>query len=710
MRSPTILLLLGLLPVPLHGQVTGDTVPDAPAQRAVEIAELAGDGWNDPEALELVRRGREARTRVITDGTLESYQALTEGHIYFFIDPEEGDRSLIRVDQVAVELFWEAPDHVRQRLVGERSETRLPVRDFRYYLDRLTLVQYGFGDEIEVGQGMDVSGVPHPLAPLPGGDPDRERYDYRIGDSVSVHLPGDPEPLRVIEVQVRPRDPDAPGILGSIHLDRESADLIRMAFTFTPASYVDPRTDRIAVELDYGRWEGEYWLPYTQRIEVRREVPELDLGVGTVIRAVLRVGDYELNVPLPQEIRFAPAISTLPEEELRAFDFTGGLLSRIEEDGLADVATRADPRELRVEAAELLRNRPPTGLSPLRFHLPSASSALAYDRTRGMSVGGGLSLRPRGAAVARLTGGWDFGPQRPRSSLHLSGMAVRGWAVEVEGRWNGQHDLGVVPGMAGLLGTFGAAGLGEDYRDPYRVRALSLQVARPVPGGGEIRLGAGIEDHGSEALQRPTAPWNSDRAFRPVLSVREGTFAMGRVEWRDRGRDLPGNGRLRLATDLRLLAGDDAMGGRAALTTALRWSDPAGRREIESTTRAGSLFGEALPQHHRLLGGRGSVPGHPVHSMVGGRTLLHSLEGAIDLGSPLVRLRGGIHAGWADGDRPTEWIEAELIPDGGGTRAGITLGTGLLFDLLRIEGARGIGLGGEWQLLLSIDPRWWDYL
>jgi hypothetical protein len=38
------------------------------------------------------------------------------------------------------------PGPGRQRIVGERSETRLPVRDFRYYLDRLTLVQYGFGD------------------------------------------------------------------------------------------------------------------------------------------------------------------------------------------------------------------------------------------------------------------------------------------------------------------------------------------------------------------------------------------------------------------------------------------------------------------------------------------------------------------------------------------------------------------------------------
>jgi hypothetical protein len=232
------MLLLPALPHPLPAQTT------------------EAEGWNEPRVLELVQRAREARRTLITHGGLESYRALTEGHIYFFVDPEEGERALIRLDQVAVELRWQAPDIVQQHILGNRSETRLPVREFRYYLDRLTLVQYGFGDEIQVGSGMDVAGVPHPFAPLPGGDPNLAPYDFRLADSLAIRLPGEPEPIRMHELEVRPRDPAAPGILGRVLVDRRSGSIVRMQFTFTPASYVDRRTDRIEVELDYGLWEG----------------------------------------------------------------------------------------------------------------------------------------------------------------------------------------------------------------------------------------------------------------------------------------------------------------------------------------------------------------------------------------------------------------------------------------------------------------------
>ena len=288
--------------------------------------------WDGPEALELVARGRQAREDLAASVDLQTYEARIEGHVYFFIDPEQGERYLIRVDQIATEVHWMAPDLVRQRVVGERSETRLPVQEFDYYLDRLTLVPHGFADEIQIGSGLDVRGVPHPFAQdAHTGGPEGAPYEFRLGESLSLSVPGRTEPIRIQEIGVRPRNQDLPGILGTIHVDLLSGSIVRMAFTFTPASYVDPRNERISVELDYGLWEGRHWLPNEQRIEVRREIPAVDIGVGTVIRAVLQVRGYTFDTPLPESFRSAPAVTFAPLEERISYPFFAELYDRMEE-------------------------------------------------------------------------------------------------------------------------------------------------------------------------------------------------------------------------------------------------------------------------------------------------------------------------------------------------------------------------------------------
>jgi len=720
-----VLLLAGTLGGPAEGW----------AQAAAGTADPAG--WNAPRALQLLEQGRQARQGMVDDGTLQSYRALTEGHIYFFVDPEDGEQALIRVDQVAVELFWEAPDLVRQRVVGERAETRLPVRDFSYYLDRLTLVQYGFGDEIEVGQGMDVAGVPHPLAPPPDGDRARDPYDVRLADSVALGLPGEAEPLRIHELQVRPRDPSRPGVLGSIFLNAADGQLVRMALTFTPASYVDPRTDRIGIELDYGLWEGRYWLPNRQEIEVRREVPELDFGVGTVIRAVLRVGEYDLNAPMPAILRQSPPVTRAPAALRSAFEFREGLFDAMDRDGVGRVATRVDPRELRVEAARLMGNRPPTGLSPVRFHLPDLSSVVRADRVRGVTAGLGTSVRIGRAQRLRGWAGWAFSPGRPAATLELDGLQGTAWDLRLQARLNDQPDLGARPGASGLESSLGALFLGEDYLDPYRrsgawveawrrildgapgPKAAGSAIGGSLGGGGgsgpgltRLTLRAGIERHRTAQQAWAEAPWGvggsgngtgeDGRAFRPVLPVTEGTFASlgaGLVHRMD-GVGSGGWGgvsgtRLTLRSDGELLAGSPGVGLRVEGGADLLRRPLDGRQELRGSVLLGTRTGDALPQQARALGGRGTVAGLPFRSQVGGTWITGTVEGARDLGTPWVRVRGGLDAGWTD--------DAFL--------AGARLGVGLVFDILRVEAARGLaGDGAEWQVLVGIDPLWWSRL
>ncbi len=697
--SALLITALGVVGLPMT-----PSAPDTGGDR--HVASQTPDGWNHPEALELVERGRQARRELAADGELETYRALTEGHIYFFVDPEEGEPSLIRVDQVAVELQWQAPDIVRQRVVGERSETRLPVREFRYYLDRLTLVQYGFGDEIQVGSGMDVAGVPHPLAEAARGTDDEPHYDYRIVDSLNLTLPGEPDPIRLTELEVRPRDPAAPGALGTLLLERATGSIVRMKLSFTPASYVDRRTDRIEVEVDYGLWEGAYWLPHTQRIEVRRELPEVDLGVGTVIRAMLRVGDYELNVPLPAAFPHLPPVVFAPEDDRAEYAFDEGLLDGLERDGLAQIRTRADPRELRAQAAELLANQPASGLSPFRLHLPRVSSALRYNRAEGLAAGMGGTLRPSARLRLRGHGGWAMGPDLPTGSLRLDGVwrDRHGWELATE--VNQTRDLGLRPGSDPVVSSLAATFLGEDYLDPWRVSSATAGLSLGTDDT-RVDVHAGVRRDRSMSLTAERAPLDRGRTFREVRPVADGTFFTAHaglqrtLQWPGGGR-----GRVLLATDL--LAGSEGGGGAPSVEVSGRWASPTGARELDARAVARTWLGDPLPQAHRLVGGRGTVPGYPFRQWVGRDAAVGHLEGAVDLGTPLLRLRGGLHAGWAGRAHPAV-MEAWDAGPTRGVRPAVTLGVGVAWDLLRVQGARGLR-DGEWQLLLSLDPRWWDRL
>ncbi|MGH7466113.1 MAG: hypothetical protein ACREK1_13105, partial [Longimicrobiales bacterium] len=121
----------------------------------------AADGWNSARALELIERARERRLLPQQDTALRNYSARAEGFIYFYLDRRDSEeRTLVKVDQVALELHWAPPDRSSQRIVGLRDESRLPNR-MHYHLDHLTVVQNGFGDMIRMGDGDEVRDVPH---------------------------------------------------------------------------------------------------------------------------------------------------------------------------------------------------------------------------------------------------------------------------------------------------------------------------------------------------------------------------------------------------------------------------------------------------------------------------------------------------------------------------------------------------------------------
>ncbi len=664
------------------------------------------DGWNTPEVLELVSRARSARRMLAASADLQTYQARTEGHVYFFIDPEQGERYLIRIDQIASEVWWMAPNLLQQRVVGERSETRLPVQDFDYYLDRLTLVPHGFEDEIRIGSGLDVEGVPHPLAPPPAGAGE-ELYDYRLGQSVAVFVGGRTEPVRIQEIAVRPKDPSRPAIIGGFHVDLASASLTRMAFTFTPASYVDPRNDRITVELDYGLWDGRYWLPNVQRIEVRREIPQLDLGVGTVIRAMLQVRDYVLDAPLPPRFGVLPRVSFAPAQERRAYPFSTGLYDNMAADGLAAMVVDPDVRELRERATELITARPGSGLSPVRFHYPGFSSAIRYRRAEGLRLGVGGSTQPQPTLRVRGGVGYALAESGLQADLTLERLVTAQWSLNVRARAGDLDDLGLVPGSSALISSIGALVRAEDYVDPYHVGGGSVGLEYRTETGSLLSVAMGVERHRSATLELDSSPLRPSRRFRPIRPVEKAEFLRVDAALR-RPVSLAGAAMGVGEVAAMVLHGQPGYGVGLSSELDQRWGPATPTRELQLRANGWVWLGDPLPQGHRLLGGRGTVPGFAYREWAGRRALATSLVGSTDIWGPMLRLRAGLHSGWAGGvnsEVASRWAAGATK----GIRTAASIGIGVAWDLVQLDLARGIN-GGEWQLLLSVDRRWWDRL
>src|SRR5437773_1447832 len=256
-------------------------------------ATAVAQAWNSDAALALARRAVLRRGGAVADSSLHDYKAQAHGFLFFLgafgqglADPPR----LVKADQLELEVYWKAPASSKQRVIGWRDQTQLPT-DINYHRDHLGIIQNNFGAALRLGEGDEVRDVPHPLSPA---GPDI--YDFALGDTTTIMLPE--REVRVVTLRVRPKDFGLPRIVGTLYLDAETADLVRMAFNFTPRSYLDAELEDVSIVLDNALWERRYWLPYRQEIEIRRRATWLDVPVRGIIRARWEIDGYVLNLGL----------------------------------------------------------------------------------------------------------------------------------------------------------------------------------------------------------------------------------------------------------------------------------------------------------------------------------------------------------------------------------------------------------------------------
>ena len=664
----------------------------------------------------MVEDARVRRSLPYEDSALRNYSASAQGYIYFYLDRESNEElTLVKVDQVALEVYWAYPGSTKQRIVGLRDESVLPNR-MRYHLDHLTVVQNEFGDQITLGHGDEVQSVVHPIAA--GSE---RTYNFRLADSLTLRLGGLPEPLRVYEIEVRPRDRSAPGFVGSVFIDAAASDIVRMDFTFTRSSYVDRRLDYIRISLENGLWEGRFWLPYEQRVELRRQLPELDFPAGAVIRGEMRVRDYAFNVPLPPGLFRGPAVTSVPRAQREAYAFEDDLFADLAEQGLA-----ADPdlEALRQEAAGLVGQRYLEGLPPLRFDLRGASNVLRFNRAERTHVGLGLSYRLANDMTARAGAGYSFGTEEPTARVGLDFDAFD-LALAIEGFWNQPRDLGY-PAAAGAMNTLSsvaaAAGaeFGHDFQDLWFARGIagSLHHRDAVLGGWRLAgvlaleharaastLIDGYEADPGDELNRPLPAIDEGRDLLMAVQLTRRSAAESLIGW-DAGIGLDW-GAFRTSSDVPDT--DHGSYGRFMADLGVHRGTSGDAWYLAGRVRAGTLVGDAPLQRHFLLGGRGTVPGQAFRSHAGDASALLQAELRRRVSTPWLSVRASAAAGWTSltDDRV---VAAWPGVDEGAVGPSMGAGIGLVNEILWLDVWRGLGDDGDWEILLTVDPRLWDIL
>jgi len=667
--------------------VTAQAAPtDAlPAPEALDEADAPG-GWNDARTLRLVERARTQRQSLVVDSTMRSYRADARGYVYFFMDRTDQElRSLVKADQIALEVMWQAPRQTRQHIVGLRDQMMLPT-NIRYHLDHLTVVQDDFGDNIRMGDGDEVEEVLHPAAP--GSE---YMYDFLLADSLTLVFPGGSD-VRVFEIRVRPKRMDRPGFVGSVFLDQATAAIVRMNFSFTPASYVDPYVDYIRVALDNSLWMGKHWLPYRQEMEIRREVPLLDFLAGSVIRGRFEIRNYDFNVDFPPLTFLGRPVTSESIARREAFPFERGLLDDLDEQGLGPTPALA---EVEARVREVVEDRYLTGLAPLRFHLAALSEGFRHNRAEGLYLGAGASLRPTDALRLRAGAGYAFQRAEPSASLQLETSRGNAVTPTVAVYWNQLRDIGGHPGAPPLENTIASLSGKVDYLDPYFARgaALSLRRGRHF-GGPELTLRWEEHHAARDVLSKDTA----DTEYRPVRGIDEGTLT---------GATL----RLPVALPLRTGGTVTATGARLAEQTyatingeiTREYRLPSDAAHGLLSLAGGWVSGEAPAQALYLLGGRTTLPGHGYRDFVGDRYWLLRGEATVPVRSPWVGVRfiGALGATYLEPRTlPSFWTPT----DSDGVRASVGAGLSIAYDIMRIDLARGLGAGGGWEAVFSVSP------
>lgn len=683
--SAVLLTLLTLQPCTVHGQ-------------AAE--------WNDARATALAQRATARRSAQLADTSLRDYSALARGYVTFLAQAGDGltdPPKVVKADELGLEVFWRSPDQSKQRILGRRDTLLLPT-DISYHRDHLGIIQNNFPDIIRLGDGDEVLDVPHPLSPTGMAE-----YDYRIADSLVIRLAD--RVIEVFQLSIRPRDDRKPRAVGAVFVERATAQVVRMAFSFTRVALKDKALEDVAVILENGLIEDRYWLPRRQQIEIRRTGTWLDFPFRGIIRGRWEIRDYDVNTGLPGVAFGGEEIEMAPPERQAAFRFKGAVL-----DGLpSDVrqVTDADVRAVQDAARELVRAQALQRVRGTALQARSLSDFVRVNRVEGLALGAGLTQRLGAGVRVGANGRFSTADERLRGGAVLAWERASGAGLSLRAERQ-LGEIGAVAEGSVARNSFASQEFGSDWTSPFDRRQLVLRADLPPLGERRWRIGVevAVERHESSRVNAtparnayaPTPTVLSDDIWRSSLLIRRST-ALG---W--------------WGTEVALNAAVDGMRtkttrldlGRAVFD--LDVQRPIGRDRLVLRTIGIGAVGRVIPpQYEAWLGGPITAPGYAFHVLRGRAGVSQRIEWQHAVPGPRIPLG---RYGKVPGEitlapfAVIAWTDARSTTSGT-VRRGAHPALGLagvgLFNLLRVDVSRGVR-DGRWMFSVDVSRDFWRVL
>jgi len=656
---------------------------------------VPAQGWNSDSALALARRAIARRAQTAVDTALRDYQAQAHGFLFFLGQFGEGltePPRLVKADQLELEVYWKAPQLSKQRIIGWRDRAELPT-DINYHRDHLGIVQNNFGAAIRLGEGDEVRDVPHPLGP--GGT---DLYDFALGDTTAIVL--SQRAVRVVALRVRPKNFSTAAIVGTLFVDIESAELVRMAFNFTPKAYLDPQLEDVSIVLDNALWDGRFWLPYRQEIEIRRRATWLDIPARGIIRGRWEIDGYVFNRGLETSWFRGEEITALPKAQRDSFPWRGPLSAAIQD--VAEPVRENDLQHVRAEVSRIAGRRALTGLKRQRLGARSLSELVHVNRVEGLAAGAGFVWRtPDDGFELRGLSSYGFADRTGKGSIALTSTDGLELAAYAQVR-----DIADAPVIAPLLNSIASQEFGDDYGDYYRATGVRFGVRVGIGTRGEWRFAAAREHVASLSVH--TTPATGHYRPNPAVSGGDYSAAVLTVRRRSEGfavrRDVAGEAALEFGERYTRLSG----------TGHLLVPIGAGASRLVTRVQFG-LATRNLPAHRAfVLGGRGTLLGDGFRAWGGRRAALVHIEWRTPV--PFIRLSAGPartpgtitlapYAAWgwtADPVALTPWRAAP------GTRVTLGLGAEWL-GLVRLEAGYGVQTR-QLHVAFDVTRDFWDIL
>src|SRR5213593_3052713 len=563
--------------------------------------------WNSDSALALARRAIERRAQTAVDTALRDYKAKAHGFLFFLGQFGEGltePPRLVKADQLELEVYWKAPQLSKQRIIGWRGRAELPT-DINYHRDHPGIVQNNFGIAIRLGEGDEARDVPPPLAPPPGG---ADLYDFALGDTTAIVL--SQRAVRVVALRVRPKNFGTAAIVGTLFVDVESAELVRMAFNFTPKAYLDPQLEDVSIVLENALWDGRFWLPYRQEVEIRRRATWLDIPARGIIRGRWEIDSYVFNLGLETSFFRGEEITALPKAQRDSFPWPSTLSAAIQD--VAEPVRENDLQHVRAEVSRIAGRRALTGLKRQRLGARSLSELVHVNRVEGLAVGAGFVWRTPGDGFElRGLGSYGFADRAGKGIVAITSMD----GLELAG-YRQVRDIGDAPVIAPLLNSIASQEFGDDYGDYYRATGARLGVRRGIGARGEWHLAAAHERIASLAVR--AAPATGRYRVNPL--VHDGHNTVGTLSLRRRSegfavrRDVAGETTLEIGNHYARVSG------------AAHVLVPLGSSRILTRVQFGLASDGLLPHRAFVLGGRGTLLGDGFRSWGGRRAALLHIE------------------------------------------------------------------------------------